>query len=472
MSEIRSIRRKTRELIAAQERERKAEIAKLRSEFAEKEKNLIEDSRRREEMYARKLIELEREQRQQIALGQEDLAQKTRKLAEDMSLRLTELQRSTQAEIERQKKDLEKKIEDVFNRIEEKIKKLYEMIDNKDQREEAYAEDCVERARERLSLLQASTAVQMFKDFAVHPLIAQFNRLISLSAQRLWLAMASAAVNVECHSESVQAEAEHLYAQWLAKREALSSQLSILRTKSEAAGGLESVFSLGAVSSYSACRRPWAQAAFSKAEERIDETKARLFSEPPCTMDEMIKIELELKEIDDQIESAVHEAEQQINIYLMIASAAFVIQEEMEAYGSGWNAPDGIVAVEIENTGDLTLVSGSDSLDIHMRGNPRNLKEILVTISFDGPAMQDVRKEQLRKICSHLALMLSEPENGALSMGNISFFKNGRLVCVSFPLSSAIDAFHIQETETDKTQEVEIANLSSGNTEEQSKKKM
>ena len=472
MSEIRSIRRKTRELIADQERRREAEISRLRSEFAEKEKGLVENSRRREEMYAKKLVELEKEQRRQIALGQEALAQKTRELAEEMSLRLTELQHSTRAEIDRQRKDMEKKIEDVFNRIEEKIKNLYEMIENKDQREEAYAEDCVERAREKLSLLQTSTAVQMFKTFAVRPLIAQFNQLISLSSQRLWLGMASAAVNVQCHSESVQAEAEHLYNQWLAKRETLSSFLSDLRKRSEAAGELESVFSLGAVSSYSTCRRPWAEETFSQIEARIDELKTRLFSEPPCTMDELIQIELVLKAIEDQIESAVHAAEQQINIYLMIANALFVIREEMDVYGTGWGAPDGIIVTEIENTGDLTLISDSNLLEIHMCRNPRNLKEILLTISFDGPAMQDVRKEQLRQICSHLALVLSEPENGTLSMGNTSFFKNGRLVCVSCPLSSSTGSFHIQETETETMQEDESVEPQPMNVNIQPKEKM
>ncbi len=476
MSETRSIRRKTSDLIASYERERTMEIEKLRSEYIEKEKELLQESARREKAYAQKLIELEKEQQRQLALGQEELAQKTRKLAEDMSQRLTELQDSTQAEIRRQREEMEAMVAEAFQRVERKIRRLYEMIEDKEQREETYAEDCVERARKELTLLQESEAVRMFRGFAVHPLVAQFNRLTTLSAQQLWISMAAAAVNVESHSESVKAEAEHLYARWQAKREALRGRLAALREKCESAGGKESVFSFGAVEGYPSGRRPWAEEAFSQVESSLEEMRIFLSSDAPCSLEDLDQTEGELMRLDDRLEAAVMTAEQQISVFLMIADALAVLREEMEVYGEGWSAPEGFSLREKEIEGEMTLFSNGSSLQVTMRQNPRNAGEAIVTMTCDSPAMQEARRDQLRRICTHMALAWSQPANGSLSMGQTSFFKTGRLICVTFPLAVSVGAFQILEPSAEEARqekkEASPVEENTGRTDDQSRKEI
>ena len=441
MSGGRDTRTSTQRLIEEHEAERARQVEHLRATFERKEKEILAEARRQQAENERRLRELEDRQRRQLAAGQKELAAKTEALAKELSEKLNTLRRETNARLEQQSRELQARIEAARQEMYKRIRQVFELIENKEQKEQAYAETCVSMARAAFEQMQGSESVRLFQSYHVPQMRSLYNGIQAHYKKKMWTAVSSTAVVVQTECERLLYSAIEEHRRWTEKRDMLLAQLRDIIARSRAFAEPVYEFSLGWFEGCVTALRPWAEEPFEQNEKLVEELIEHLLAETPCPMDELNLIELRLPELERNLADARRHAETEFGVYLLISDALYSICEEMAVYGRGWHATREMEVEEIANVGEATLVDadGYNTLTIRAQHSPESEGGALMILTLEGPATMEVRRQDLTRICNRLGMVLSDVDAGELSMGGIRPFTDGRKVCASFTVEAPIN---------------------------------
>lgn len=450
MSGSRGIRSSTQRLIDQHEAERAKQVEHLRATYERREKELLAKARQQQMESEKKLRELEERQRHQIAAGQKEMAAKTAVLAKELSGKLSELRRETERKLEAQSKELQAKIEAARQEMYARIRQVFELIENKEQKEQAYAETCVSMARAAFEQVQDSESVRLFQSYHVPQMRSMYNGIQMHYKKKMWTAVSSTAVVVQTECERLLHSAMEEHRRWLEKRDMLLAELKAILARSRAFAEPVYEFSLGWYEGCVTALRPWAEELFQQNEELIGQLIERISAEAPCPMDELNLIELRLPELERNLTDAQRRAETEFGVYLLRADALYSICAEMESYGRGWRLSGSIEMEDIAEADEVTLVdaAGYNTLTLRAQRSPESEGGAMLILALEGPGTTESRRQDLTRICNRLGMVLGEESAGELSVGSVRPFTDGRKVCASFTVEAPVDGIRSVVTDT------------------------
>ena len=435
MSEVRDLRRETRQALEEERRRGEQQIARLREENRKEIQRLETEQEEQLASYRQQLRELEKRQAEAVRLAENRVQQRLAEEQREIRQRMDRLSQETQQKLEEQSRVFSARLQRMYDQIDARVNEIMRKLAELEHDEQTLAREKTEEAK---SAFEAVTADGDVRDFAaetvrliLEPMVNTCIRTFNLGQWAAATGKAMIAV-IECQRCRIEAEMarktwETRFASARNRLTGLEEQLQVLEQEDM------QIRCLGEC--WQGQLKSWEEKSFAVLESQLRTMETALKEVPKGRLGELATLEISMADMRSNrlIQQVQERAELKIRSYLMGYKLLLGVWETLSEEWEMTENPEGreedfFLRIRMQNEDD-------DRMAAWVYVDQDQLKtgriRLILRLSLDSMKRDAISAERLRKTAAALRRTMDQPQYGHLQQfGDITAYREGGMPAV------------------------------------------